>query len=203
MTLVLESLLAFLLIYKYTALFVIAFVAAFLLPLPASTTLVAASAFAFQGYLDFPAVFGAALLGNLAGDNLGYFLSRRYGEELLLSIGFKKILASPNFVALKNYARTNAAPLIFVSRFMTEIGPSVNILSGITAIPYKKYLFYEIAGEASYVLLYSSIGYYLGSKWESGVSFLTTASIFMTSLGLLFFLIQSRLFRQARKNSLL
>ena len=201
MTIVLESLLAFILVYKYAALFVITFVAAFFLPLPASTTLVAASAFAFQGYFSFPAVFGIALLGNIAGDNLGFFISKKYGEELLRLIGFKKILTSPNFHMLKEYTKTNTASLIFVSRFMTEIGPSVNVLSGIIGMSYRKSLFYEITGEASYVLLYSSIGYYLGSRWENGVNFLTTAGIFMTSLGLLFFLIQSRLFKRGRNLS--
>ena len=114
MTIVLESLLAFILVYKYAALFVITFVAAFFLPLPASTTLVAASAFAFQGYFSFPAVFGIALLGNIAGDNLGFFISKKYGEELLRLIGFKKILTSPNFHMLKEYTKTNTASLIFV-----------------------------------------------------------------------------------------
>jgi len=103
---------------------------------------------------------------------------------------------------LKEYTKTNTASLVFISRFMMEIGPSVNVLSGITGVSYRKYLFYEITGEASYVLLYSVIGYYLGSKWENGVNFLTTAGIFMTSLGLLFFFIQLRLFKHGRKNSL-
>src|SRR3989344_5451402 len=71
-----DAFLSFLLVYKYAALFAITFVAALILPLPASTTIVAANVFAFQGYLNFPAVFCAALLGNIAGDNLGNFISR-------------------------------------------------------------------------------------------------------------------------------
>src|SRR3989344_4489129 len=53
----------------------------------------------------------------------------------------QKILTSPNFHMLKEYTKTNTASLIFVSRFMTEIGPSVNVLSGIIGMSYRKYIF--------------------------------------------------------------
>src|SRR3989344_5473477 len=116
-----DAFLSFLLVYKYAALFAITFVAALILPLPASTTIVAANVFAFQGYLNFPAVFGAALLGNIAGDNLGYFISRKYGEKFLRLIGFNKILNSAAFAILKMYIDTNCSSLIYFSRFMTSV----------------------------------------------------------------------------------
>ena len=190
-----DAFLSFLLVYKYAALFAITFVAALILPLPASTTIVAANVFAFQGYLNFPAVFGAALLGNIAGDNLGYFISRKYGEKFLRLIGFNKILNSAAFAILKMYIDTNCSSLFYFSRFMTSVGPSVNILAGLAAVPYGKYLLYEISGEMSYILLYSAVGFYLGSQWEYSVYFLTTAGVFMTSLGLLFFLVRARFLR--------
>ena len=188
MSSILSFFLSFLLVYKYFALFGIAFIAALILPVPSSTTLVAAGAFAYQGYLNFLSVVGVAFLGNISGDATGYLLSKRYGEELLKKVGFRKLIASRKFKQLEEYFTGNAGPLIFFTRFMTEAGPAVNILAGLAQVPPKKYFPYALSGEFLYVLIFGSVGYYLGSTWENSVGFPRSIAFFMTLLGLLFFL---------------
>jgi len=57
-----QSLLSFLLLYKYLGLFIIALVSSIALPIPASVALSAAGGFASQGYLNIYAVLGVTLL---------------------------------------------------------------------------------------------------------------------------------------------
>lgn len=195
----LDSLLSFLLLYKYVALFCTSFLAAFLLPLPSSSILAAAGAFASQGYFSLTAVLLVAFVGNIGGDITGYLLSRRYGEELLGKIGFKKILHSDRYHSLESYIIDFSYSLIFFSRFLVQIGPSVNILSGLARVPYRTFFVIAVIGEIFYVLLYGLVGYSLGSAWENNIGFMTEAGLTVLSLGVVIALIQYGLFRFRRR----
>ena len=197
-TMFLDSLLAFILLYKYLGLFLIAFVAALLLPLPSSTALAAAGAFASQGYLDFTTVILVALAGNIGGDVTGYLLARRFGIPVLSRIGFRRLFATPQYASLARYIADFAPSLVFFTRFMTTVGPTVNILSGVTKVPKKTFFLYDALGETSYVLLYGGAGYALGTQWENNLAFLAEAGLVFALLGVVMILIRSGL---SRRNS--
>lgn len=153
-------------LYKYWALFGITFIAALIFPIPPGTLIMTSSAFAYQGYFNFKLVLLSAILGNIAGDNLGYFLARRYGATALSRIGFKKILASERFKEVELLIRRKPGFILFISRFEVFTNLSVNIIAGLSKVPYKKYLLYGAIGEICQVTLYGSIGYFFGSNWE-------------------------------------
>lgn len=195
----LDSFLTFLLLYKYAALFLIAFTAALALPLPASTTLAAAGAFASQGYLNLYAVLLVALAANVAGDITGYLLARRYGEEILRKIGFRRLLRSSAYHRFRDYLLDFPQSVVYVTRFLTEVGPAVNLLSGLARIPYRTFFTFDVLGEASYVLLYGLVGYFLGSQWESSLGFLARAVLMIVSVGVTINVIQILLYRARHK----
>ncbi len=197
----LGSFLSFVLLYKYLGLFVIAFIGALVLPVPSSTTLAATSAFASQGYLSFPLVLGVALAGNILGDAIGYLLAYRFGQKVLSKIGFARLLNSPGYHKLQRHIENFSASLIYFTRFLTEVGPAVNILSGITKVPARTFFIYDILGETSYVLLYGAVGYFLGSQWENNIGFLAEAGLVMASLGFLSMLIQVGIYRRRHKKN--
>jgi len=62
--------LSYLLIYKYAILFSVVFVTSFGLPLPATALIVAAGAFAAQGYFDFWNIFVCVFIASTLGDIL-------------------------------------------------------------------------------------------------------------------------------------
>ncbi len=161
-----QFILPLVLTYKYWALFGITFIAALVLPVPPGTLIMASSAFAFQGYFDFKLVLLSAILGNIAGDNVGYFLARKYGMPVLSRIGFRKVLASKRFKEVRQLMRKRPGFIIFVSRFEVFTNLSVNIIAGLTHVPYRKYVLYGAIGEIVQVTLYGSIGYFFGSNWD-------------------------------------
>lgn len=193
------SFLTFILVYKYAALFGIAFTAAFLIPIPSSTILVAAAAFASQGYFNIYVVLSVALAGNICGDWSGYILARRYGEEVLVKIGFRRILSSKKYKLVQEYILSFPYTVIYFSRFLTELGPAVNILSGLAKVPYRTYLIFEVLGESSYVLLFGLAGYYLGGQWENNLTFITKSGLTMFGIGCTIYLIQLLIYKN-RKN---
>ena len=181
----LDTFLTFVLLYKYVGLFVISFVAAFIFPVPSGTALVAAGAFASQGYFSFPLVIAAALLGNIMGDATGYLLSRRYGELMLRRAGFARTLRSRQYLFVNKHFQASPYVIIFFSRFFTQINALVNILAGMGKMPLKTFFLPEVLGEIAFVLVYGYAGFLLGAQWEENFSIITNGVVAIILLGVI------------------
>jgi membrane protein DedA with SNARE-associated domain len=163
----LQTIIPYLLFYKYTTIFVIAFGAALIVPIPSGSILMAASAFASVGYFNIYWVIVLSIIGNILGDNIGYWIARKYGREVLSKIGFRRVLESKSFKMIEDKFNKHPGFIIFASRFEVLSTLSVNLLSGISKTPYKKYLLYELFGSIAQVCMYSLLGYFFADSWES------------------------------------
>jgi membrane protein DedA with SNARE-associated domain len=181
-----QIILPMVLLYKYWAIFLITFVAALIFPFPPGTLLMASSAFAKQGYFSFWLIVLFGTLGNIVGDSLGYWLARIYGKEVLYRIGFRKILDSQRFQNVNTRIKSNPGFFIFLTRFEVFSNLAGNIICGLSKVPYRKYLFYDILGETTQVLLYCTIGYILGDNWHA-ISSVINRSLFLIILLIIVF----------------
>ncbi len=127
----------------------------------------AAGAFSAQGYFSFPFLIFIGIMGNIAGDNSGYWLARHYGSDVLKKIGFRKVLSNPKFTVVERYIETHPLLTISVSRYLTGIAPTVNVIAGLSKTHYLKYLTFEMLGEIAEVSTYAGIGFFFGSDWEA------------------------------------
>jgi len=187
----LAAFLSFLLLYKYLALFSVSLLAAFVLPLPATAFIIAAGAFSAQGYFNFSEIIAVGFLGSIIGDGLGYYISLRWGRDLLNRIGFKRILRSPKFLELENYFSKYALSTIFLTRFLvTGLGSAVNVLAGLSKVPYKKFLAFDWLGELVYVALYAGIGFVMGDEWHYISSIIDEIAIILLLLFLIFLVVR-------------
>lgn len=167
MDFIVQNLVPYLLLYKYLTIFVISFSAAFILPIPSGNLLMIASAFSKVGYFNIFWIILISIFANILGDNLGYFIARKYGQKVLSNIGFKRILNSQKFINLENKYRDRPGFIIFASRFEVISTLSINLLSGLSKTPYRKFLLYESIGTVSQVCFYGFIGYSFYYGWES------------------------------------
>ena len=165
MNYVLQTLLPYVLTYKYVAIFVITYLGAILLPLPSGTIVMAAAAFATQGYLNFPLVIVVGIFGNISGDHSGYWLARAYGMPTLRKLGFRRLLASPAYQSTADSVSDHPFLTVFSSRFFTAIAPLVNVIAGLSRMHYGKYFTFEALGEITEVSFYASLGFLFGSRW--------------------------------------
>jgi membrane protein DedA with SNARE-associated domain len=163
---ILSSLLSFVLIYKYYAIFIVTFLGAFALPLPSGSVVMAAAAFSLQGYLNWFLVVLVGIAGNMAGDSSGYWLVRLYGKPVLNKLHLSKFFKEDKLLAVRDQIERHKVLTIYFSRFMTAVAPAVNVVSGFTALPYREFLLFEAAGEFTEVTCFGLIGYLFGSNWE-------------------------------------
>lgn len=186
MDFIVENIIPYLLLYKYVTIFAIAFLAAFIIPVPSGNVLMIASGLASVGYLNLFWIIVISIIGNILGDNAGYWVARRYGIEVFSRIGFKKIIKSKNFKNIEIKFNKHPGFIIFASRFEVLSTLSVNLLSGISKTNYKKYFLHESLGSVAQVCLYSFIGYFFADSWES---INTTVGRIALALGLILIII--------------
>jgi len=163
----LQTIIPYLLLYKYTTIFIIAFGAALVVPIPSGSILMATSAFASVGYFNIYLVIILSIIANILGDNIGYWIARRYGRGVLSKIGFRRILESNMFKIIEEKFSKHPGLIIFISRFEVLSTLSINLLSGVSKISYKKYFIYESIGSVAQVCMYSLLGYFFANSWES------------------------------------
>jgi membrane protein DedA with SNARE-associated domain len=191
-------LLSYVLIYKYLAIFIITFLGAIAFPLPSGTVVTASSAFAVQGYMSLPAVLIIAILGNVAGDNCGYWIARRYGIEALHKLRLSRFINAEKREMINKEIDSHPVIIIYLSRFMTGIAPTVNVVSGLTKLSYKKFLTFEFLGECTEVAFFVTLGYIFGANWEYITQFSGSLWIVILSGAVLTYLIW-RIFFKLRK----
>ena len=162
----LATLLSYVLLYKYLAIFIITYLGAIALPLPSGSVVMAAAAFATQGYMNIYLVLIVGVSGNMAGDSSGYWLVRRYGVSILHKLKLGKFFKHERLEAARKQLENHSILAIYFSRFFTAIAPAVNVVCGLTSLPYKKYLLFEGLGEVTEVSCFVIVGYIFGNNWQ-------------------------------------
>ena len=136
----LSTLLVYVQLYKYPAIFVITYLGAIALPLPSGSMVMAAAAFSLQGYMNFYLVILVGVLGNIAGDNSGYWLVRKYGMDVLHRLHLRRFFKQDKLDAARKQLDEHPILAIYFSRFLTAVAPAVNVIAGLTKLSYKRYL---------------------------------------------------------------
>ena len=163
-----QVILPYILLYKYSALFIITFLAAFILPIPSGTLLIISAAFADQGYFKISTLLIVVMLANILGDNSSYWISRLYAKKFLYKINFlKKMLQSKNFTLIEKGVSRYPGLIVVVSRFEVLSTLTLNLVSGMSKTPYRKFLFYEVLGTILSVSFYAALGYFFSASWQT------------------------------------
>lgn len=167
MEFIVQEVIPYILAYKYLGLLGISFIAAFIIPVPSGTVLMAATALASRGHFSFSLVILISLIGNLAGDSASYWMARIYGEKIFSQVGFRRMFKSKTFNQIEEKFRKHPGFIILASRFEVISTVSTNLLAGISKVSYKKFLLYESIGTVGQVFLYGSLGYVFGYDWQA------------------------------------
>jgi len=161
------QLLDILLTYGIVALAPILAASALGLPLPASLLLLAGGAFAGSGQLALLPLVIVGIIATSAGDSLGYWLGRRGGVAALDRFG-PRLGFKPTALAQADafLARWGGVAILLTRFLITPLGPVINIVAGTGRYPYRRFIAYDVLGEAIWVLLYLALGYLFSASWD-------------------------------------
>jgi membrane protein DedA with SNARE-associated domain len=173
----LDPLLSFVLLYRYVGLFFLQFFSALGVPIPAATIVVAAAAFAGEGYLDITAVIGVAIAGNVLGDVTAFLLARIFGERALRALRLKRFLESPRAKRIEGRFLKHERITIVWSRFIGVATVAINIITGLGTVLFRRFIVWDFIGQTLSITAYALIGYFVGSDWESIATLLGHVSV--------------------------
>ncbi len=197
------QLLDLLLTYGIVALAPILAASALGLPIPSSLLLLAGGAFAGSGQLAFLPLVIVGIIATSVGDSLGYWLGRRGGVAALDRFGPRIGIKPAALDQADAFLERWGGIAILLTRFLiTPLGPVINIVAGTGRYPYRRFIAYDILGEAIWVILYLALGYLFSASWDVIADILGQASealaVAAIAIVLLVLLIRTLWQRQAR-----
>lgn len=136
-------------------------------PMPGTSTLVAAAALAGRGRLALPVLLLTAWVGATAGTCLGYAIGRWGGHRAVVRWGRYVRVTDARLSRAEGFFVRRGGPMLVVARFL----PVLRELSGITAgtleMPWRSFVAYNAAGAAVWVAFWGLLAYEVSedTKW--------------------------------------
>jgi membrane protein DedA with SNARE-associated domain len=150
--------------YGYAAVAVVVGLESMGLPLPGETTLVLSAVYAATySDLNIAGVIGAAALGAIVGDNVGYWIGREFGYPLLLRYG-RYVGLSETRIKLGQYLfLRHGGKVVFFGRFIAVLRVLAAFLAGVNRMEWASFLAANAAGGVLWAFVYGFGAYMFGA----------------------------------------
>ena len=132
---------------------------------PGEIAVVIGGYLAYNHTVNLYAVLAAAILGAVIGDSIGYSVGKRWGDALLVRL--PKRFVKPEHVAQgKALINRLGGKAVFTGRFAAALRALVPGLCGVSRLPYRKFLFWNVLGGATWATGFTLLGYGAGKAWH-------------------------------------
>ena len=156
------------------------------IPLPGETILVLASIYAAaDGNLNIWLVIAAATVGSIIGDNLGYWIGKRYAYALLVRYGRHIGMSASRIKAGQYLFDRHGSKVVFLGRFIALLRILAAFLAGVNRMRWRAFLIANAAGAIVWASTFGFGGYFFGKflfRLQAGLS----AVIFTIALAAFF-----------------
>jgi membrane protein DedA with SNARE-associated domain len=150
--------------YGYLAVFLFVGIESTGIPFPGETMLLTAAAYAGTGHLSIPLVIGAAILGAVLGDNLGYTVGRLGGRRVALRYGHYVRLDESKLDRAERFFQRHGDKTVFFGRFVAVLRAWAAFLAGVNSMPWGKFFFFNAAGGICWATIYGTLAFYFGKN---------------------------------------
>src|SRR5690242_3495753 len=113
---------------------------------------------AHHGYLDVFGVTACAFVGSLAGDQLAYFLGKKYGERVLAH----RPKWRPTVNRMSRRLDEHGTLLLLTFRFLYGLRNVVPFAAGLSGVPTRRFLPLNVLGAAVWAPVFVALGYAFG-----------------------------------------
>jgi membrane protein DedA with SNARE-associated domain/membrane-associated phospholipid phosphatase len=165
----------------------IAFFAAFLettlivgLFLPGSVVILFLGAASARGYADWGDLIWFAAMGAIVGDNINYFLGKKFGAKWLEK-GFW-FFKSQHIQKAERFMNTHGAKSVFLGRFIPSVKEIVPFIAGTLKMRMKTFLIWNVLGAIGWGFEWVLTGYIFAQS-------LNMAEVWLSRIGLFFALL--------------
>lgn len=140
--------------------------------LPGDTLLFGAGILAAQGVFNLPLLIGVVVVSAILGDNVGYSIGRRTGRRVFQKK--ESILFKPERLELaEKFYEQHGGKTIILARFIPVVRTFAPMVAGISKMPRKNFMLYNIVGGVLWGGGITLAGYYLGKQMPWLEEFIT------------------------------
>ena len=158
---------SFLTDWGYAALILFGFLEAACIPISSEITFGFAGVLAYQGHLNLALVIIVGTLAELAGSYASYAVGRIGGRPLVHKLGRYVLVTESDVARAERFLEGRGAWAIVVGRMLPFVRAFISIVAGLVRVPAGRFGILSLIGTFIYAATLSSIGYALGSAWES------------------------------------
>jgi len=130
---------------------------------PGEVALILGGVIAYQGRVSVFSVLAAAVSGAVVGDSVGYAVGKRYGRRLLDGT-LGRFVKSGHLDRAETYVAERGGKAVFFGRFTATLRVLTPGLAGMSRMPYRTFLMYNVAGAVGWGTLLVMLGYIGGSN---------------------------------------
>lgn len=153
--------------YGYYAVFAVVMLESAGVPMPGETVLVSAAIYAGTKHgLDIGVVVAAAAIAAILGDNLGFWVGRRYGQDLLSRHGPRVGLDARKQQLGRYLFKRYGGAIVFFGRFVALLRTYAALLAGANGLRPKVFFLWNAAGGITWACVFGFGGYWLGKGLE-------------------------------------
>ncbi|MEJ2215798.1 MAG: dephospho-CoA kinase [Gemmatimonadota bacterium] len=144
--------------------------------LPAEATVLLAAFLAEEGVFSLEEIAVATVAGAFIGDQIGYVL----GRTNRLYIGRRSRRASALRIQYQSVVtdlfRRHSAAAVTVGRFISFVRTLMPWVAGVTRIPYRRFVFYDLLGVLGWSTASVALGFLVGESWHLVAGWFGTVS---------------------------
>jgi membrane protein DedA with SNARE-associated domain len=133
-------------------------------PLPGETVTLMGGYAAGSGQLNVLGVMGAAIGGAVLGDNIGYWVGRRLGWDLILKVGRWLGQSPAQLDKLREQFLRHAGKSVLLGRFVAVLRVVAGPMAGAVGMPYPRFLLCNVVGATLWATTMVSLAW-LGGRW--------------------------------------
>ena len=152
--------------FTYAGLLVVLILCGMGLPIPEDVALLAGGFLVHRGIIQYPITIGVALVGVVAGDNLLFFLGRRFGTGLVKYLGIGRPRSQRQIDWLKSFMDRHGHRAIFYARFVAGLRALVYLTAGSLGVKPLRFFLYDLSGAVISVPVVVTLGYLFGNELE-------------------------------------
>jgi membrane protein DedA with SNARE-associated domain len=195
-----DALLHWIASYGVPALFVLLLLGVFGLPVPDETLLTFAGVLIRQGRLHFATTWGASAVGSMCGITLSYVLGRRFGPAAVTRFGGWFHVSRSDLDRVERWLERSGKWTLTFGYFVPGVRHLTALVAGSSQLPVRVFAVYAYSGAAFWCLLFISLGWMMGSRWQAALAIvqrnITVAVIVGTLALVIYALIRTRLRRR-------
>lgn len=152
--------------------------------LPGETALLLGGVLAATGHISLPVLLVVAAVAAVLGDSVGYEIGRHGGNPLRRSRLGRRI-GEERWTRAEQFVLRRGGPAVLLGRWVGVLRALVPALAGMTRMPYRRFLVWNLAGGITWATTVVLAGYAAGAAWRTAAHYLSQVTLVLAVVAVL------------------